>query len=1350
MAANAIGKISFQVVADTSRVDRNLGESAKSFQRYATAINRTISGASAGAAKQFNAILTPLQRLNEALNQGTGRLQFRGLEQSRQQIEQLALASREVAKPLADVAKSFDSLSLGVQGAFVPALKSAQDEVRSLETSITGGRGAAELSQQFERASASVEKTSAAVSRLRSLSSLTESLQTGNEATFTSPRLVEQLRRSSQLQSAASSLPAGTIESDRTIRSFTIAIKEASNEALVLSANLERAILAGSDTSQIEASLARVINRQREYNDALERQISGNSSQQARAQFASQFLQVDQRESDLIANQGLATDVSERVRLIAQVQQREREFAEAREDAARRAQAASRLLVVDQLGSEIASNQGARTDLQPGTLQRSAERTAAQQVGAGVDTTIRQLDQLAQRVQGVRGQIDSLPATIGTGFIPQLQRAEQEFIRLRSSGRATAEEIENASNNVEQLAAQVRRVGAAQGLRSFADGLDDTALRGAIGNLQALQQILNRVGATAGSEAANQFDRMRAAIQRATRDGTIGSEAFQRELRQLSQEAANAAAATGRIGRAAAFREIQRGGDIARGGFDKLSLATQQAAFAIDDFFSATGDFTQKIRAVQNNVTQLAFILGGTTGLFIGLGVAIAAQAAVALFKWSQGTVDAEDKTQALNDALARQKGLVEELKQAFDSLGDSLTRGIFDEATEQARKFSRQLDAVEEAAARQLEFAAAVDPRVQEQRGIQSSLQSQLEESSDGVERARLQREIDQARGEEANSINRLRQESLSITPEDVLREIADSIGAVAEARAFAAANTGLGLVGLNQGAVDQAFRVGDVEAVAAQQAFADLGAELGDDLLAAERILSDRLRGLDGNLKDLRDSVNPVAGLFNSVGLGEVGGVEGKALNNEADLIGRLLEQVRFKIADENSKIITGALSSAGDVSQTLRDSLSVIQSDLGESRFLSETQKGIASELAIAIDSLKGAAGEDGRLGTGDDTLTRSEIEERKHQIDILKAEADSNLSAIRSTQSFAKTLDRVAGELAETVSGEARSAASQARRDANRAIAEAAALPDDATPEQRLSAKRAVRQAEDFQKQSEANAKSIEDGRRRLQADRQASIEFFELRADRGELGGEIEKLISDRNDLRREVEKSGDATDRANLAEIEAELADAFEQTAAARALKKRADALDQEQKRFEATRNRRQQQEEQLQQSVQRGQDLLRTPEQRAAEEGVRSFNDAINASVDGIASQLQQFAPNIAALEDGRLTLSELSGVFAQFPALREQFIQDLQVARENLSANISAQIAQFDAERARPSRAALQAQDVNTQQGRAELNRLLRGDDASRDQPVLQGIKEQTAVLKTIDRRIDEVRQAVGLAGI
>ena len=211
------------------------------------------------------------------------------------------------------------------------------------------------------------------------------------------------------------------------------------------------------------------------------------------------------------------------------------EFTEAQLQAQRLA-AANERLVVDQQESQVLSNEGASsrraTPVPRSVFEEGFARQIRNELGPAITDQQRQFDVLRGSIVSVKGQLDTLPAGIRSQFIPAIQRAEAEFQRLRALGPdATAEAVENAANEVDRLGQQLRRVSQVQALPNFAQSLDDSAIRGSIGSLNALQQILSRVGATAGSNAAVQFDRMRDAIQRATAAGTIGSQAFQNELR---------------------------------------------------------------------------------------------------------------------------------------------------------------------------------------------------------------------------------------------------------------------------------------------------------------------------------------------------------------------------------------------------------------------------------------------------------------------------------------------------------------------------------------------------------------------------------------------------------------------------------------------------------------------------------------------------------------------------------------------------------------------------------------------------------------------------------------------------
>jgi len=117
-------------------------------------------------------------------------------------------------------------------------------------------------------------------------------------------------------------------------------------------------------------------------------------------------------------------------------------------------------------------------------------------------------------------------------------------------------------------------------------------------------------------------------------------------------------------------------GDISRMGADKFSLAIQQASYAVDDFFSVTGNFEQRLRAVGNNLSQLGFIIGSTFGLLAVVGVTSLTQAVLMVRKFTGATAEAEKKqaelkatVDSMNSSLERQQSLVQALADTYKGL---------------------------------------------------------------------------------------------------------------------------------------------------------------------------------------------------------------------------------------------------------------------------------------------------------------------------------------------------------------------------------------------------------------------------------------------------------------------------------------------------------------------------------------------------------------------------------------------------------------------------------------------------------------------------------------------------------
>jgi len=347
--------------------------------------------------------------------------------------------------------------------------------------------------------------------------------------------------------------------------------------------------------------------------------------------------------------------------------------------------------------------QGARTDISDmgrmSSLEDRRRQLARQAVGEDIEAPRRQLAALASSITSVKSQIDTLPDGLRTRFVPAIREAEAEFIRLSASPAALPGEIEAARQRLIHLTRDASRASAAmrfatsfggEGVTGIRLGLDQRALQGEVAALTSLQGALGRTQAAARGPAVAAFNALRNAIAEAMAAGTLNEPATRQRIERLRAAAVNATSEAGGGSVNRIRRDMQRAGDVGRGGFDNLSLAANQAAFAIDDFLSSTGGIDQKLRAVSNNVTQLAFVLGGTTGLFIGLGAVLAGQVAVGVVRFINNGRTAEDQTKALNESLARQKSLVEELAQAFRSLGDAVSRGTFSAGGDSGRQFGQ------------------------------------------------------------------------------------------------------------------------------------------------------------------------------------------------------------------------------------------------------------------------------------------------------------------------------------------------------------------------------------------------------------------------------------------------------------------------------------------------------------------------------------------------------------------------------------------------------------------------------------------------------------------------------------
>ena len=278
--------------------------------------------------------------------------------------------------------------------------------------------------------------------------------------------------------------------------------------------------------------------------------------------------------------------------------------------------------------------------------------------------------------------------------IQALIKREQAAKRLAAAADQQQAKEAQIVNRRKQIADEFASRSSAEGL---ALDLDSSELSSAQAKLNVLRQTLSKLSSSEAAAAEAAVSRLGSAVSSAMANGTIRTAETRREIERLTQEAVEASAAAANINPRSLSRSVARAGDVGRRGFDKFSLALNQAAFAIDDFFSSTGGLEFKIRAVQNNLTQLGFVLDGTRGLFLALGAAIAGQAVLALINFINEGRKTEDMVKALSDSLSRQRDIATEVSNVFEEISAGLRQDIFSDAANNADRLSGRLEKLAE-----------------------------------------------------------------------------------------------------------------------------------------------------------------------------------------------------------------------------------------------------------------------------------------------------------------------------------------------------------------------------------------------------------------------------------------------------------------------------------------------------------------------------------------------------------------------------------------------------------------------------------------------------------------------------
>jgi hypothetical protein len=1227
----------------------------------------SLTSAQTKATASLRGIYTEAQKLERALQAAsTGKLSFKGfagpdLASAVGRMRAFASVTKEIGGPLTAATKSFNQLSMEVQGEFSPALRQAQVLTERLADTINKTGTVSE--ERFQRVAGAVSVAVDSMKRLSEASKLVGGLATGKELRFSNPQFVAEATRSQRLQQEAAALSPSSISAGG-IGGLVAQISAAAKEAERLNAALENeSQLVNGNVPAATAKLTAQLAVWRSLNEELERRN-----------------EVAQKAA--LVGTGKKAAENETAALVY------RERAE-KELEARRVAAAQK--VAENETAALVYRERAEKELEARRVA-AAQKVAENETAALVYRERAEKELEARRVAAAQKVADSEMAAL----INRERAAKESEARKSAPARAAAQ----------NFGTPFARVFEAAQIDSYKS------------KLRLLQEILIGAGVSAGV-AADEVNNFAAALQNASsKEGGLKANAAVIATSQDAAVAAVAAAVPNAGGVKGINRRLARVGDVGRGGIDKFSLGLNQAAFAIDDFMSSTGGVEQKLRAVSNNITQLGFIVGGTAGLFTSLGAVIAGQAAVALMKWINNGVDAEHKTKALNDALTRQKSLLEELKQAFESLGDSLSRSAFSAAGQKAREFSREIDEIKKKQQEQRDGAVTgASPAVQRERAFQASRAAALEGETDVGRRISLQKEIDESKQRErVAKAAAIRAAATSPAPdkESLIATIQSTIP-----RSVAGIGGPGGMASTAAAAVEQERRRAqarrDVEAAGAALNVPQLE-QLAKRYPAAAAAIDEMIKRLTLDAATKFDNMTTV--LLESAGKVAHGlesanaelqdairaGIPGaRRLRAVADGVGDSLEKALKAVRAANempqsTAAERSARESALQRAQGQMEDAQAAQQDLlrntNEVRRVRtlDPQATAEARMDAARSGLSAAGLGSGRLArrlreiefaqgsinAASDVNNNPESARRFQMVEAaLKREVQEINAAALALRQFSEAVQQSSQQLKSNVSSAEQASQEARRNDLARSTPETRAARAQAEQDERQARRLARRAQDEIDNMMAQREESMLTGPNapafRRMSEINQSLESGSLSA------AQQRQLREERSRLQDQVQPEIDAQEQAARAAV----------TASTR--------------------------EEERRRSAERGRELAKTPAQKAADEAARGLADIVQARNAGLIPRGQA---NEAASRFGREQLEQAAPMIAS-------------MAEEVQNAILQG-----------PSRAALEVSDVSTTQGQKELNRLLRGDDSAKNANIVelekqnQKLVEVVAVLKDIAR--------------
>jgi len=1423
MSTKVLGRIATVLAVNAKPLQSGLNLAKGELETFASTVKSRLTSAGTSAERALKGMYTDFQRLERAVKAANSQ-QLNLKVQNPKAILDVARATERIAKPVGDAQKQFSALSQTVQSALLPVLQSGQKQAENFFDAIS--RGVKVTERDFANTESRVNRMTEAIRRAAEASQATRGLATGQELRFQNPEFLRSTSRAAQLQQQAAQLSPEAISS-RGIVSLIGQQKLAADEAERLRANLERTIITrNGDQQAARRAYTEQIAYLNQVNDRLEEQIrleaqTGQSALNTREQNA---LRLERQIADAAMQRqeaeqsALNSREQAALRLERQLSDAARSRQQAEEQAfeafIRRQQAAKSL--EQALGGGINPPTPSESDetarlIARERAARDEERMRPSDLTGNRDPRTRVLGQLGQEVGDLRNRLRGVGETLAGDLGPTVDNLTTRFQNMARQGVGVAAEdarrlaqevagINTALNNRQSIAQRFESSFGGAGRAGLSLGVDERSLRAIGGQIEFVQGRLSALGQEARGPVIAALDALRTRANQLFQGGALDTEEGRRELQLLREELVRTLAAAGGDDERRLAEQLNRVGDVARGSFGNAGLAIQQAAFAFEDFFSVTGGLDQRIRAAGNNISQLGFILGGTEGLILGISAAVGSQLVVALINWYNEGRTTEDQTKSLNDALARQKSLVEELAQAFESLGDAIASRAFSEPAQQARRFAKELDDV---AKKQKELresrAADLDPDVNRERANQ----------------ARLRRELESETSAEAR-----------VAKERLIAASAARERAAAAAAAGRSVNVGEVQAGLRSaGAAISRFTF--------NEQFPAIGRRISESANDATNPLS-----AAAAIRQAIDSLSPAAQrrdvLGNRTPVAEAAEAEILRLSQ---LLASLELPLQKALDELTISILRASQAASLEIESAQTDVADAIRRGVPGAALLQQNLDAIAQEMATAQQRLRDAQESDSPDREQQIRLAQRDIDGIRAREDAI-AEASRDirltsgrggerttaaLSALQGNERFANEYGGLIARLRAAVDAEmvarlanekAMQGGTDAEKEAARAAYESAAAVSDmaaAAAEAALAMEQAVgrirkigadalsqseRMADEAQQR--LNERPTDENRRRrdnaelfLIRDRQRVAEANNaLDRRRAELqqsdpnlidiNREREAIKQERKDLEDQAKKTNTTVDpeaAERLANRDAQLAAQSERilSSLTEAQREQLEAIQDEiaaRRRNADFMNELERRQNPVGDPI-RGLDLLERPGQRAARELNQQLADAEAATRARVAAGLEDedrrlplgvgaaegaerirsagnldeaiqgvienYDDEIRGLLEGGFNRQDDGDMFGELDLGRNALAAELQTLQETRKRLLVDQMRNAaptifgladsvaNAVLQGPSRAALQATDVSTVEGSRELTRLLRGDDAARDQANLVELQRE-----------------------